>query len=151
MIQEVEHMSTLNETPVANRTHIAIFGRRNAGKSTLINALTNQKIAVVSDIAGTTTDPVYKSMEFLPIGPVVMVDTAGFDDVGPLGELRMEKTYEVLRKTDLAILVISAVEGISSFELDFIKELKAKSISAIVAVNKCDLIPLSHQDAVKMR
>ena len=96
---------TLNETPRGSRLHIAIFGRRNAGKSSLINALTNQNIAIVSDVPGTTTDPVYKSMEILPIGPVVLIDTAGIDDVGDLGALRIRKTLAVLAKTDLMLLV----------------------------------------------
>lgn len=91
-------MSELNKTPNANRLHIAIFGKRNMGKSTLINAITNQNLAIVSDFAGTTTDPVYKAMEILPIGPVVLIDTAGFDDEGDLGELRIEKTMEVIKK-----------------------------------------------------
>ncbi|MHB8984853.1 MAG: GTPase, partial [Eubacteriales bacterium] len=96
----------LNETPRGSRLHIAIFGRRNAGKSSLINALTNQDIAIVSGVPGTTTDPVYKSMEILPVGPVVIIDTAGIDDAGELGELRVKKTIEVLNKADLMILVI---------------------------------------------
>src|SRR5690242_12596662 len=98
----------MNTTPVANRVHIGIFGKRNAGKSSLINAITNQSIAVVSDVPGTTTDPVYKTMELLPVGPVVIIDTAGLDDIGELGNLRIEKTYDVLRKTNVAIVVISA-------------------------------------------
>src|SRR5690606_27016196 len=92
--------NTLNQTPRGSRLHIAIFGRRNAGKSSLINALTNQDIAIVSDVPGTTTDPVYKSMEILPIGPVVIIDTAGIDDVGELGRLRIEKALGVLNRTD---------------------------------------------------
>lgn len=140
-------MTTLNSTPMANRTHIALFGRRNAGKSTLINALTNQQLAVVSEVAGTTTDPVFKTMEFLPIGPVVMVDTAGFDDEGALGDLRVEKTREVLRKSDLAILVLSAEDGVTPHEAAFAAELKEKGVAAVVAVNKADRAPLS-QEAV---
>ncbi len=96
---------TLNETPTGSRLHIAIFGRRNAGKSSLINALTNQQAAIVSEVAGTTTDPVRKSMEILPIGPVVIIDTAGIDDTGVLGEARMARTLRVLDQTDLALLV----------------------------------------------
>ena len=136
-------MTTLNSTPMANRTHIAIFGRRNAGKSTLVNAHTNQQLAVVSEVAGTTTDPVFKAMEFLPIGPVVMIDTAGFDDEGALGDLRVEKTREVLRKTDLAILVLSAEEGVTPHETAFAAELKEKGVAAVAAVNKADRTPLS--------
>ena len=96
-------MATLNQTPSGERVHISIFGRRNAGKSSLINALTNQSLAIVSDIPGTTTDPVSKSMELLPLGPVVITDTAGIDDVGELGAMRDEKNLKILEKTDLAI------------------------------------------------
>ncbi len=143
-------MTTLNSTPMANRTHIAIFGRRNAGKSTLINALTNQQLAVVSEVAGTTTDPVFKAMEFLPIGPVVMVDTAGFDDDGELGGLRVEKTREVLRKTDLALLVLSAGEGVTRHEKDFAAELKASGIVAVAVVNQADRYPVSAEEVVRI-
>ena len=95
----------MNNTPRSNRVHIAIFGRRNVGKSSLINALTNQDIALVSHVAGTTTDPVYKAMEILPIGPVLIIDTAGIDDEGYVGELRVKKTREVLNKTDIALIL----------------------------------------------
>ena len=96
---------SLNTTPSANRTHIGIFGRRNAGKSSLVNALTGQSLAIVSDVKGTTTDPVQKAMELLPLGPVVMIDTPGLDDDGELGALRVQKTRQVLNKTDIALLV----------------------------------------------
>ena len=96
----------MRNTPRGDRLHIAFFGRRNTGKSSLINAITDQEVAVVSDVAGTTTDPVYKSMEVLPLGPVVFIDTPGIDDVGELGRLRVEKTREVLRKTDIALLIL---------------------------------------------
>lgn len=129
---------SLNSTPSGERVHIAFFGRRNAGKSSLINAVTNQNIAIVSDVAGTTTDPVYKAMEILPLGPVMLIDTAGLDDVGELGELRIKKTVEVLDKTYVAVLVIDAGEGYTSFDFDIIKKIKAKNIPMIVAVNKCD-------------
>lgn len=128
----------MNNTPVGNRLHIAIFGRRNAGKSTLINALTGQEIAVVSDVPGTTTDPVYKTMELLPLGPVVIIDTAGIDDVGNLGNLRMEKTYDVLRKTNFAIYVVDAEEGIIEFDRKFIEEIKSKEVAIIGVLNKSD-------------
>ncbi|NMB33013.1 MAG: [FeFe] hydrogenase H-cluster maturation GTPase HydF [Clostridium sp.] len=128
----------MNSTPVANRLHISIFGRRNAGKSTLINALTNQEVAVVSDIPGTTTDPVQKTMELLPLGPVVIIDTPGFDDDGELGNLRVEKTYKVLRKTDIALLVVDAKEGITSSDREFVKMVIEKNIPAIVVFNKTD-------------
>ena len=98
---------SLNNTPRANRLHIGIFGRRNAGKSSLINALTGQDLAIVSDTPGTTADPVYKSMELHPIGPVVFIDTAGFDDEGELGQLRVARTEDIIKRTDIAVLVIS--------------------------------------------
>ena len=131
-------MSELNKTPNANRLHIAIFGKRNMGKSTLINAITNQNIAIVSDYAGTTTDPVYKAMEILPIGPVVLIDTAGFDDEGTLGELRIEKTLEVIKKTDIALLVVDS-KGFSYFDVNIINKLKETNTPFIVVLNKSDL------------
>ena len=136
----------MNNTPLGNRLHISIFGRRNAGKSTLINALTNQDIAVVSDIPGTTTDPVYKTMELLPIGPVVIIDTAGFDDIGDLGNLRVEKTLDILRKTDLAIIVLNSQEVLSEFDREFVNRIKEKGIPAIAVLNKCDIADISDQD-----
>jgi [FeFe] hydrogenase H-cluster maturation GTPase HydF len=136
----------MNTTPVANRPHIAIFGRRNAGKSSLINLITGQEIALVSDYAGTTTDPVYKTMEILPIGPVMIIDTAGLDDDGALGKLRIEKTYEVLRKTNVAILVVSAEEGITDFEKNFANELNKRDIPLIGVVNKCDVKDITEDD-----
>ncbi len=132
---------TLNETPSANRTHIAFFGRRNAGKSSLMNAVANQQIAVVSDVKGTTTDPVNKSMELLPLGPVVLIDTAGIDDEGELGELRIKKTMQVLNKTDIAVVVVDVRLGLSGDENDLINKFKEKDIKYIIAYNKCDLIP----------
>ena len=129
----------MNTTPTSSRLHIALFGRRNAGKSSLINALTNQEVALVSDIAGTTTDPVSKAMEILPIGPVVIIDTAGLDDVGPLGELRVKKTYEVLNKTDLAILVIDGTEGVTEFEEKILQIITEKNIPVVGVINKKDL------------
>ena len=103
----------LNQTPGAERLHIGIFGRRNAGKSSVINALTGQDLAIVSDTKGTTTDPVQKSMELLPLGPVVMIDTPGIDDVGALGQERIRRAYRVLNKTDIALLVVDAEQGMS--------------------------------------
>ncbi|MCX8130013.1 MAG: [FeFe] hydrogenase H-cluster maturation GTPase HydF [Clostridia bacterium] len=129
----------MNATPVGNRLHISVFGRRNAGKSSLVNALTGQELAVVSDVPGTTTDPVYKTMELLPIGPVVIIDTAGLDDEGELGNLRVEKTYDVMRKTNLAMIVVSAVDGITGFEADLIEKMKNKRITVIGVINKSDL------------
>jgi len=128
----------MNETPIGNRLHIAIFGKRNAGKSTLINALTGQEIAVVSNVPGTTTDPVYKTMELLPLGPVVIIDTAGIDDVGDLGNLRIEKTYDVLRKTNFAIYVVDSEEGITEIDKKFIEEIKGKNIAVVTVLNKSD-------------
>ncbi len=133
----------MNTTPMANRVVIAIFGKRNAGKSSLINAITGQNIAVTSPVAGTTTDPVYKTMELLPIGPVVIVDTAGLDDVGELGHLRVEKAYEVLRKTHLAIVVISAETGLTEFEHHFIADLKKRQVPLIAVFNKSDVQPVA--------
>jgi len=126
-------------TPVSNRLHIGIFGRRNVGKSSLINAITGQDLAIVSDIAGTTTDPVHKTMEILPIGPCVLIDTAGIDDVGPLGKQRVEKTMEVLRKTDVGLILVEASGDIGAFEDDLIRLFAEKSIPYIVVANKADM------------
>ncbi len=131
-------MSDMNKTPSSNRVHIAIFGRRNVGKSSLINALTNQNLAIVSNHAGTTTDPVYKAMEILPLGPVVIIDTAGIDDVGSLGEQRVKKTMEVISRTDLALVVIGE-EAPGEFEEKIIEILTKKSIKFIVVFNKSDV------------
>lgn len=136
----------LNDTPSANRIHIGFFGRRNAGKSSLVNAVTSQDLAVVSDIAGTTTDPVYKSMELLPLGPVMIIDTAGYDDEGDLGELRVKKTNQVINKTDVAVLVVSAAEGFSDYDRELIKKFDKKQIPYIVAYNKSDLSLTDHSN-----
>lgn len=130
----------LNDTPRANRPHIGFFGRRNAGKSSLLNAVTNQDISVVSEYAGTTTDPVSKAMEMLPAGPVVVIDTPGFDDVGELGELRVKKTKQVLNKTDAAILVCDALTGLTDCDRQLISLFKSKNIPYIAAYTKCDLV-----------
>ncbi|GAW29255.1 [FeFe] hydrogenase H-cluster maturation GTPase HydF [Carboxydocella sp. ULO1] len=127
------------ETPRANRLHIALFGRRNAGKSSLINALTNQDIALVSPIPGTTTDPVYKAMEILPLGPVVLIDTAGLDDEGELGQLRVQKTREVLPKADLALLVVDATTGITSFDREIAALCRQHNLPLVGVLNKSDL------------
>ena len=133
----------LNNTPKANRLHIGIFGRRNAGKSSLINALTGQNLAIVSDTPGTTADPVYKSMELHPIGPVVFIDTAGFDDEGELGELRVAKTASVISRTDLAIVVIDGTDP-SNIEngptFSWIDRLREANIPTIIAINKWDIL-----------
>ena len=129
----------LNDTPSANRLHIGFFGRRNAGKSSLVNAVTGQDLALVSDIAGTTTDPVYKSMELLPLGPVMIIDTAGLDDEGELGRLRVKKTNNVLNKTDIAVLTVSAKEGLTDFDRELLEKIQKKQIPFIIAYNKSDL------------
>ena len=131
---------SLNEKVSAERVHIAFFGLRNAGKSSVVNAVTNQSLSVVSDVKGTTTDPVKKAMELLPIGPVVIIDTAGIDDEGELGSLRVEKTRKILNKTDVAILVVDALKGKQQEDLNLIEDFKKRNIPYIVAFNKCDLI-----------
>lgn len=128
----------MNSTPRSNRLHIGIFGKRNTGKSSLINALTSQEIALVSNIKGTTTDPVYKSMELLPIGPVVFIDTAGIDDEGKLGELRIKKTLKVLEKTDIAIILLSFESEDLEYEKSLIENIKKKNIPIIGVLNKVD-------------
>ena len=131
---------SLNDTPSANRVHIGFFGCRNAGKSSLVNAVTGQSLAVVSDVAGTTTDPVYKSMELLPLGPVVIIDTPGIDDTGELGELRVSKTRQVLAKIDVAVLVVDGTAGLSASDRELTELFKEKNINYIIAYNKSDLV-----------
>ena len=131
---------SLNATPASNRLHIVFLGRTNTGKSSLLNALTNQDLAVVSSISGTTTDPVKKSMELLPLGPVVLIDTPGLDDTGELGSKRIEKTKEALRQADMAIVVADAQTGLAEAEKAVIEELKKKSLPYLVAYNKADLL-----------
>lgn len=130
---------SLNDTPRSNRIHIALFGKRNAGKSSVINALTGQELSIVSEIKGTTTDPVYKSMELLPLGPVVMIDTPGLDDEGELGSKRVEKAKEVLNKADIALVVMDAAVGMTGFEEDIISLIKDKDIPFVKVYNKIDL------------
>lgn len=132
----------LNDVSSGNRIHIGFFGCRNAGKSSLVNAITSQDMAVVSDTKGTTTDPVTKSMELLPIGPVVITDTPGFDDVGELGKLRINQTRKILNKTDIAVLVVDAVIGIGEEDKELISIFKDKEIPYIIAYNKSDVIDL---------
>lgn len=129
----------LNDTPSANRLHIGIFGRRNAGKSSIINAITGQDFSIVSDVKGTTTDPVYKSMELLPIGPVTLIDTPGIDDEGELGALRVKKTRQVLNKTDVAILVLDATLGKTAEDSRLIGLIEEKNIPYLLVYNKSDL------------
>ena len=129
----------LNDTPQSERIHIGFFGRTNAGKSSLVNKITNQDLAIVSDTKGTTTDPVYKAMEILPLGPVVIIDTPGFDDDGILGEKRISRTKLVLNKTDVAVLVVDLVEGMAATDEQLIKLFEEKGIPYIIAFNKADL------------
>ncbi len=129
----------LNNTPSAERIHIGFFGRRNAGKSSIVNAVTNQELCVVSDIPGTTTDPVYKTMELLPLGPVMIIDTPGIDDEGTLGELRIKKTKQVLNKTDVAVLVIDSTAGKCEADDGLIALFKEKNIKYIIVYNKSDI------------
>ena len=136
----------LNETPNANRIHIGIFGRRNAGKSSIINAITGQELAIVSDVKGTTTDPVSKSMELLPLGPVTIIDTPGLDDEGMLGKKRIEKAYQVLNKTDIALLIVDSSLGISSEDKEILSLIKDKNIPYLVVMNKSDLIENKIED-----
>jgi len=139
-----------NQTPSANRLHISFFGRRNAGKSSVVNAVTGQNLAIVSDVKGTTTDPVSKAMELLPLGPVVITDTPGFDDFGDVGALRVERTMQVLRKTDVAVLVIDSTVGFGTEDLELIQLFEEKKIPYIVAWNKVDLEVENPRDSGKV-
>ena len=129
----------LNDVPSSERLHIGFFGRRNAGKSSIVNAVTDQGLSLVSDVAGTTTDPVYKAMEILPLGPVVIIDTAGIDDEGELGQMRVKSTRNALNRTDIAVLVTDPVVGIGSWERELIRLFEKKQIPFIIAVNKTDM------------
>lgn len=129
----------INKTPQSERVHIALFGRRNAGKSSLINALTGQQVALVSDVPGTTTDPVSKAMEILPIGPCVIIDTAGFDDVGKVGKLRIERTRQVIKQADIAIVVV-AETGNLDLEISWTRMLKQANVPYLSVLNKVDLM-----------
>jgi [FeFe] hydrogenase H-cluster maturation GTPase HydF len=142
---------SMNQTPSGERTFIGFFGRRNAGKSSLMNAVTGQSIAVVSPVKGTTTDPVRKAMELLPIGPVLMIDTPGFDDEGELGALRVRKTKQVLNQTDVAVLVVDAEQGKTEGDQALIRLFKAKNVHYIIVYNKSDLltdIPAAQADEI---
>ena len=141
----------MNETPSSERVHIGFFGSRNAGKSSLVNAVTGQELAVVSDVKGTTTDPVRKAMELLPMGPVLIIDTPGIDDTGALGELRVRKTKQVLNQTDVAVLVVDGEQaarqgGLSTSDTELIAFFRAKNVPYIVAYNKCDLCNVSNSN-----
>ena len=137
---------SLNETVSAERLHISFFGLRNAGKSSLVNAVTGQRLSVVSPVKGTTTDPVHKAMELLPLVPVVIIDTPGYDDTGELGELRVARTNEVLTKTDVAVLVFDAARGLTGDDRELLEKIKARKLPLIMAANKCDL--LADRDAL---
>ena len=132
-------MAGMNQTPSGERVHIGFFGRRNAGKSSVVNAVTGQDLAVVSEVRGTTTDPVSKAMELLPLGPVVIIDTPGFDDEGSLGELRVRKTRQILNKTDIAVLVVDSAEGLKESDRELISLFEEKKIPHITVFNKSDL------------
>lgn len=134
---------SLNDTPSSERVHIGFFGMRNAGKSSVVNAVTGQELSVVSDVKGTTTDPVTKAMELLPLGPVVIIDTPGFDDVGKLGELRVKKTKQILNRTDIAVLVVDSSVGLSDADNDLVCLFKEKNIPFIIVYNKSDLVKKS--------
>ncbi|WP_293725818.1 [FeFe] hydrogenase H-cluster maturation GTPase HydF [uncultured Phascolarctobacterium sp.] len=136
---------SLNATPASERIHIGIFGKRNAGKSSLINAITGQNLAIVSETKGTTTDPVYKAMEILPLGPVMIIDTPGIDDEGALGQLRIQKAYQVLNKTDIALLVIDAAIGPSEEDLRLVNRINEKKIPLLVVINKCEQLAPAKQ------
>ena len=128
----------MNDTPAGERIHIGFFGRRNAGKSSLLNAVTGQELAVVSETEGTTTDPVYKAMELLPLGPVMLIDTPGFDDEGALGEQRVKKTRQVLEKTDIAVLAVDAAAGMTACDEELTALFKEREIPYIIVYNKAD-------------
>ncbi len=142
---------TLNNTPSSERVHIGIFGRRNAGKSSLINALTGQSLAIVSDVKGTTTDPVLKAMELLPLGPVVMIDTPGLDDTGTLGAMRVQKAYQILNKTDIALLVLDASIGMTNEDRAILSRIKEKAIPYLLAWNKSDLLTDEQTSATQLK
>ena len=132
-------MSILSSVPASERVHIAFFGNRNAGKSSLVNAVTGQDLSLVSDVAGTTTDPVTKSMELLPLGPVLIIDTPGYDDVGELGQMRVERTKKVIRKTDIAVVCIDSSRGITESDREMLELLKKRELPYVVALTKQDL------------
>ncbi len=137
---------SMNNTPSGERTHIGFFGRRNAGKSSIVNAVTGQDLAVVSDVKGTTTDPVSKAMELLPLGPVMVIDTPGYDDVGELGGLRVKKTRQVLNKTDIAVLVTDGTQPLQDTDRELMELFRAKEIPFLVVRNKADLLPVIPED-----
>ena len=131
----------LNQTPAGERVHIGFFGRRNAGKSSLMNAVTGQELAVVSEVKGTTTDPVSKTMELLPLGPVMVIDTPGIDDEGELGDLRVRKSRQVLNKTDIAVLVVDGTVGETKEDMELLALFHEKQVPYLVVYHKADLLP----------
>ena len=137
----LRNTNTLNDTPSGERVHIGFFGIRNAGKSSVVNAVTNQELALVSEVRGTTTDPVLKAMELLPIGPVVIIDTQGIDDEGELGVMRVERTRQALRQTDVAVLVADSTVGLQEADRDLLRLFEEKKTPYIIAFNKTDLLP----------
>ncbi len=144
-------MAGMNQTPTSERVHIGFFGRRNAGKSSVMNAVTGQELAVVSQVKGTTTDPVYKAMELLPLGPVTLMDTPGIDDTGELGTLRVKKSYQALNKTDTAVVVLDAQLGATPEDLALIARIREKNIPWLAVVNKQDQIPLPQQEQLQQK
>ena len=146
--RDTDRMAGMNSTPSGERIHIGFFGQRNAGKSSLVNAVTGQELAIVSDTKGTTTDPVYKAMELLPLGPVMIIDTPGFDDEGELGKLRVNKTVQVLNKTDVAILVADSSAGISDNDIELVKLFNEREIPYIVVMNKIDICDEKQVDSL---
>ncbi len=142
--------ANLNQTPSAERVHIAFFGKRNAGKSSLVNAVTGQELSIVSDYKGTTTDPVKKAMELLPIGPVVIIDTPGIDDEGSVGELRVKKAHQILNLTDIAVLVIDSAIGKSEEDISLIEKFTKKEIPYIVVYNKSDIKNVTVSDETEI-
>ena len=132
----------LQQTPAAERVHIGFFGRRNAGKSSVVNGVTGQQLSIVSDVLGTTTDPVYKTMELLPLGPVVIIDTPGIDDEGELGALRVKRSYQALNRTDIAVLVVDGQMGLTPEDRQMMDAFQKKGIPWLIAWNKCELAPL---------
>ena len=142
-------MAGMNQTPTSERVHIGFFGRRNAGKSSVMNAVTGQNLAVVSQVKGTTTDPVYKSMELLPLGPVTLMDTPGIDDTGGLGALRVKKSYQALNKTDTAVVVLDGALGATPEDLALISKIREKKIPWLAVVNKQDQLTPARQQEIE--
>lgn len=142
-------MAGMNQTPTSERVHIGFFGRRNAGKSSVMNAVTGQNLAVVSQVKGTTTDPVYKSMELLPLGPVTLMDTPGIDDTGELGALRVKKSYQALNKTDTAVVVLDGALGATPEDLALIAKIREKKIPWLAVVNKQDQLTPARQQEIE--